>query len=343
MSLSSHSLAFRFTGNGGEYFRIWIVNLALSIVTLGIYSAWAKVQRKRYFNAHTLLDEQAFDYLADPVAILKGRLLAVGVFLVYSLVNRSFPLLGLAFILVFWLVLPWIVVRAFQFNAINTRYRGLRFGFRSELGEALRIYLLWPFLGLISLGAVIPYGLYRKTAFVVGNHRYGAESFVYEARVSDFYKIYTRVGAVALLSLLPMVVWGWFVLRAGEGERPSLVVLNTLLAVFVLWVVIVGGYARARAARLLFSGTRLGALTFVSRHRARQLIGLSLGNLVLVLLTLGMYLPWAQVRMARYWLENLEVIAPEEGLAHFVAGVAAELNARGEELAESFDVDVSLA
>ncbi len=32
---------FRFTGNGGEYFRIWIVNLMLTIVTLGIYSAWA--------------------------------------------------------------------------------------------------------------------------------------------------------------------------------------------------------------------------------------------------------------------------------------------------------------
>src|SRR5512145_1992685 len=29
---------FRFTGEGGEYFRIWIVNILLSIVTLGIYS-----------------------------------------------------------------------------------------------------------------------------------------------------------------------------------------------------------------------------------------------------------------------------------------------------------------
>ena len=27
---------FRFTGSGGEYFRIWIVNLLLSVVTLGI-------------------------------------------------------------------------------------------------------------------------------------------------------------------------------------------------------------------------------------------------------------------------------------------------------------------
>ncbi len=33
-----------FHGSGGEYFRIWIVNLCLTIVTFGIYTAWAKVR-----------------------------------------------------------------------------------------------------------------------------------------------------------------------------------------------------------------------------------------------------------------------------------------------------------
>ena len=40
---------FRFTGTAREYFGIWIVNILLTIVTLGIYSAWAKVRRMRYF------------------------------------------------------------------------------------------------------------------------------------------------------------------------------------------------------------------------------------------------------------------------------------------------------
>lgn len=42
--------AITFSATGSEYFRIWIVNLLLSIVTLGIYSAWAKVRRNRYFT-----------------------------------------------------------------------------------------------------------------------------------------------------------------------------------------------------------------------------------------------------------------------------------------------------
>ena len=51
-----------FTGNAREYFGIWIVNLLLSILTLGIYSAWAKVRRKKYFYQHTLIDGAGFDY-----------------------------------------------------------------------------------------------------------------------------------------------------------------------------------------------------------------------------------------------------------------------------------------
>ncbi|MCS6766168.1 MAG: DUF898 domain-containing protein, partial [Candidatus Protistobacter heckmanni] len=39
----TRTLPLRFTGSGAEYFRIWIVNLSLSVLTLGIYSAWAKV------------------------------------------------------------------------------------------------------------------------------------------------------------------------------------------------------------------------------------------------------------------------------------------------------------
>jgi len=36
---------FVFHGTGREYFKIWIVNLVLTIATLGIYAAWAKVRR----------------------------------------------------------------------------------------------------------------------------------------------------------------------------------------------------------------------------------------------------------------------------------------------------------
>jgi hypothetical protein len=57
--------AFVFTGEWTEYFKIWIVNVLLTIVTLGIYAAWAKVRKRRYFYANTKLFGHTFEYLAD--------------------------------------------------------------------------------------------------------------------------------------------------------------------------------------------------------------------------------------------------------------------------------------
>jgi len=68
-------LGFEFFGKGLEFFRIWIVNILLTVVTLGIYSAWAKVRTQRYLYGNTRLDGASFEYLAEPLQILQGRLI----------------------------------------------------------------------------------------------------------------------------------------------------------------------------------------------------------------------------------------------------------------------------
>lgn len=39
-----------FTGTADEYFRLWIVNVALTFVTLGLYLPWARVRNRQYFS-----------------------------------------------------------------------------------------------------------------------------------------------------------------------------------------------------------------------------------------------------------------------------------------------------
>src|SRR5512140_1794337 len=87
---------FEFTGKGWEYFRIWIVNLLLTILTLGIYSAWAKVRRLQYFYRNTRLADASFDYHGTPKAILKGRIIALGLAVLYNVTLKFNPILGLA-------------------------------------------------------------------------------------------------------------------------------------------------------------------------------------------------------------------------------------------------------
>src|SRR4249920_1556785 len=104
--------AFRFTGSGGEYFRIWIVNLLLSVVTLGIYSAWAKVRRMRYIYGNTHLAGDVFEYHGQPLQILKGRLIAFGIFLIYILVSAVSEAAGKLLAIVFFFFVPWLAVKA---------------------------------------------------------------------------------------------------------------------------------------------------------------------------------------------------------------------------------------
>ena len=77
-----------FSGSGAEYFGIWIVNLLLTIVTLGIYSAWAKVRRLQYFCRHTELAGSSFDFHGNPIKILIGRAIALVILVAYNYTAR---------------------------------------------------------------------------------------------------------------------------------------------------------------------------------------------------------------------------------------------------------------
>jgi uncharacterized membrane protein YjgN (DUF898 family) len=347
MGQESHVYPFKFTGSGGEYFRIWIVNLALTILTLGIYSAWAKVRRKRYFTQHSYLAGHNFDYLANPVSILKGRLLAGALFLIYALSSRTMPPLAQALLLCLFLATPWIVTRSLQFNAHYTRHRGLAFHFHGTVGEAAKVYILWGFLSLITLGLAVPYAMYRKTAFYAGNHAFGASRTVFKGRPGTFYKIGLVTLALLIVPMLLLVSGFAAVIVAKAKSTPEMMGLAGLvlfagIVMFYLSLPLVLGYVRARTASVMFNATRLATLGFVSRHGAWRLIRLYFVNLILIIFTLGLFTPWAQVRLVRYWLENLDVVGPEGGLDGFVAASGAEVNATGLEMADVFDIDIAL-
>src|SRR5438445_12399667 len=130
-----------FTGTATEYFRIWIVNLFFTLATLGIYSAWAKVRKRRYFYGSTRLDWDSFDYFASPKAILNGRIIAVAIFAIYALAGELYPQSRYAFWAVGVLALPWLVVRALAFNSRNSADRGLRFNFEATTKTAARRHI----------------------------------------------------------------------------------------------------------------------------------------------------------------------------------------------------------
>ena len=87
----TNSRDFFFKGNAKEWFGIWIVNLLLSIVTIGIYSAWAKVRTQKYFYGNTFVDGRNFDYHATGGQILKGRLIVIAAIVAFQIISSLLP------------------------------------------------------------------------------------------------------------------------------------------------------------------------------------------------------------------------------------------------------------
>ena len=147
-----------FEGKASEYFGIWIVNLLLTLVTFGIYSAWAKVRRKKYFYNNTIIENVGFDYHAKPISILKGRIIAVVLFALAA-IN---PILQTIVFLLIFLALPWLIVRGSLFNARNSSHRGLRFDFAGTVSQAGRVFIGLPLLTMVSFGLAAPYAAHEK-------------------------------------------------------------------------------------------------------------------------------------------------------------------------------------
>ena len=329
-------LEFRFTGEGGEYFRIWIVNLLLSVLTLGIYSAWAKVRREKYFHSHTLLDGAGFDYLGSPKAILKGRALALGMFMLLSVTEKIGPVAHWVALLCLIPAVPWLVVRALRFRTHNTTYRGLRFGFGGNYRQALTTFVGHGLLMGVTLGLAFPLFLQRQKTFVLGNLRYGTADFACDVTAREFYGIFLKpILAVVAVA----IVIGSLVAVGGATAAVFLPVLivGAILALQILFF----PYIRVRTTNAVWNHARVAGGDFQSDMTLRAYLGIVVTNVIFMVLTLGFYWPWAAVRVARYRADCLSLLT-NQSMDEFVAGETARASALGDEVSELFDVDVAL-
>ena len=313
-----------FQGEAAAYFRIWVVNVCLSVLTLGIYSAWAKVRTHRYFYGQTRLAGSSFEYLAEPMAILKGRIIAVAVLVAYSVLSQSATAWSVLPPLLFVFALPWLVNRSFVFRLANTRFRNVRFSFTGTYGPAFEAHVLWFAAGFATLGALLPLALQRQQRFFVEHARFGLTEFACELESAAFYG-----PALQALALFALGGLGAFILPA---LAPLLLPLAGLLAY---------AHFSAQSFNRVLGASCLGPHRFEARLETGALAGILVTNALAVALSLGLALPWARIRLARYRLSHTGLWVQGD-LDGFLAAEAAQSSALGEELGEAFDLELGL-
>jgi len=335
----SHPLIFH--GRTDEYFRIWIVNTLLTLLTLGVFFAWAKVRKRRYLRGSTELLGHRFDYRAEPLRLLFGHAVVLCLLLGYSLFGVVYPWIRFGVIALGVVLLPWIVVRSMSFNAHNTVYRGLCFRFNRSLSAAAKVYLLEPVLLVLSLGLYFPAWQRSKRDYIVNNHRFGDAYFRFNAGLGPFYATYLFAGLILFAALFLGGTTIAYVVTQNPGLQPTLVQLIPFFTIYAFGFFLGRHLIYAQLFNHIWNHTRLDEHRFRARLSTGKWLGLQLTNLAAILLSAGMLYPWALIRAQRYAASCLEFVpaAPIDSIQHIGSAVG---SATGDMAAEFIGLDFGL-
>lgn len=354
-------IRFSFSGRGRDYLSLWLTNWILTIITLGVYSAWAKVRRLQYTHQNTQLGGYAFNFHGAPRAILFGRLIAIALLLLANLGGffqeiSSLVSISSAFSLLLSFAYPWFMRSSMRFYSRNSSYRNVRFKFKGDLGELYVIYILGGLLTLFTAGLGFPYLAYRLRRYHVENNYWGNNKFNFTASKGAFFGIYL-VNFLITIAVYVSIIFIAFkfgtpfkdglkeISNVGNNADMSekgiyaLIFVFVMLAVFFVLYKITTAITQDWIFKTSWSHTNIEQSQFSCDLNIWKLYIIRLGCFALSLATLGLFTPFAHMIIAKRRIESL-TLTP----AHDFNLTQAELDTdttRSAEVAEMMDFDIS--
>ena len=336
-----------FSGSGSDYFRLWLSNLLLTIVTLGIYTPWARRRRIQYFYRNTLVGADPLDFVASSRNMATSFLLVVGVYALINVMSSAGLNAAVGIItLAIAALVPWLWRSAQRFRLGNTTWRGLRFEFQATTREAYTA--AWPLLAaafviaMLSLllpavtapsavmGALIAIAAFVGVGVVLISLRFnflqlqmtrtsmGGQLGRFKASFGSFFKValiclgvaLLAYGALALLLAAVVTALGGLGRGGGMGSRMWLFVL---VGVAALPLMLAPAFITLAAWQALVFRTiwSHAGLSSVARSKCdlktSAFVGLRTKNILLTLVTLGLYRPFAAVSEYRMKVESVRI------------------------------------
>ncbi len=376
------STPIEFSGTGGEYFRIWIVNLLLIFVTLGIYYPWAKVRKLKYFYNNTHIDGHALEFHGEAKKMLRGTLIAGALLVVYNAATEFSPIAGGIAFLILICIAPVLFRGAMRFRLANTSWRGMRMRFAAkDLKEAywvitapLVAFFLVAFvlafmddssdltskatsasqiawLALLLVFALcVPYFFWRLKRYQHNHYAWGPLKTEYRSKVGSTYKVFGLTLALTVLISVVFFVVARTFLPEGKASLTKPGGLNDIflfiIPLFFLFIVVINilprAYFTATMQNLLWSRTGNRHFRLKSDLSVLRFIGLQFQNYLLIVITFGLYWPFAAINTARMRLEAVS-LKSRVSLDKLTDAVRARENdAAGDMAADIFGFDLGL-
>lgn len=320
MQVINPSQRLSFTGKGGDLFVVLIVNALLTALTLGIYYPWAKARRLQYFYEHTELDGHPFHFHGTGREMFIGFIKAVGLLVLiyggaFALFFSMEPLLmALGYLLIFGAILaltPLIVHGTYRYRMSRSSWRGIHFGYRGDLKELYRICIRDGLLTLITVGIYGAWFQMNLRNYVLSHVRFGSTRMEYKGDGLDFFLLNLKGYFLTLFTLGIYSFW---------------------------WQRDLFNYYVDNLSWHFDEGRRM---EFKSRATGGGFFLLMLGNVLLVVFTLGIGLAWAEVRTMRYVMQQIDMVGDAD-LNAVVQTEQEHSGAMADELGDIMDIGIFL-
>ena len=298
-----------FKGTTAEYFRIWMVNNALTILTLGVYSAWAKVRSRRFLYGNTFVGDTNFAYHGKPLSILKGRLILAALLGVGFVIQHALHLHRWQWVVLLFPVAPGLIALGMKFTARNTSYRGVRFNFDPNFKSSYATFGIIAFATLLSGGLGAAFVPFLYTSYRLSNLGYGPFRFKFKQEFGPFWRVYFKATLISVALILSASALAFLAFH-GSAKVVIAITLGVLAALVPSAAVVRVGLLNETARQ-----TSLGPITFRSELKAWDMVGLYVSNGAAILFSLGLLTPWAIIRTYKYRASKMTILVPAAAMA----------------------------
>jgi len=387
----------RFSGSGGEYFRVWIVNLLLSIVTLGLYTPWARRRTARYFYDHTMIAGSPLEFTAPLRKMVVSFILFALLYVAYKIAAETGQDTVVSiFIIAAALLAPYVWGSAMRFRLASTRWRGLQLQFAARWKDVYvaswPIFLMaaiwvgitygldvlsadstqaarppggrpgpaWPRVdapmwGLIAIGLVLSVLCIIRVEFnykslLVLRAGIGKQRGRWKPVYSDFVRIWGATIVVFLAGvalILALAAGAAYAVQSmfSTVRGPAMFVLIFFIAIAAILGLVLASaparaYREARMFRLIWSNVGLSQIArFKCDLQHWAFVRLRIKNILLTLLTLGFYRPFARVSEYRMKADAV-TLHVKGGLDQLVGELVRQQDALGDALADMAGLDI---
>ncbi|ALH94251.1 YjgN family protein [Acinetobacter equi] len=331
---------FTFSGSTSEYFGIWIVNILLTIITIGFYSPWAKVRRLRYFYGCTQFINRRFDFTGIPSRILIGRLIAFGIYFTIAILSEYSVTIAIFGFLFIYLAAPWLVCATLRFRGRNSKFGNSRFYFSGTNKQAYIEFLKGVALVICTFGLAFPVlvWLYKRYFF---DHLYVGQL---KFKMNADWPIYVGAMYVPLLAcicLFSLLIFGAFIFGGVISAIGVEGMIFIGFTVYFLCIAFIWPWMSARLFIATWNNTSLSESQFKTNSNEYYYAWIVMSNWIVKILTLGLMTPWAAIRLYKYQAESISLELNNDPntminrLQNNPIGI-------GEEIADVFDFDISL-